>query len=178
MRQLTFLGFLKGYVKELSLQNTLCISKLVQECARNPRLREPLFLYALESGKIAPLRRALSKDPAETDLLHWCDLYSADALHKALVQEAPLLPENFHKVWRSYCSERDRNQSDNHTKSLMRARILQLQKENAFSNYRLYTELGLNPGNINAWLKHGDARKISLSAARRVLQCAQEQVAV
>ena len=52
----------------------------------------------------------------------------------------------------------------------MRSRILRLQKERNVTNYRLYTDLKMNPGNLNAWLKHGDGNKISLDRARDVLR--------
>ena len=75
-----------------------------------------------------------------------------------------------HKVWRSYQAVHSRLQSDAHTKELIRIRILLLQKEKRITNYRLYTDLRLNPGNINAWLKHGDGNKVSLAHARQMLQ--------
>ena len=62
-----------------------------------------------------------------------------------------------------------RQQTDDATKSLMRDRIIALQQERSITNYRLYTDLNLNPGNLNAWLKHGDSSKISLANARRVM---------
>ena len=55
MRELTFEGFLRRYVRELSAQDTLDVSKLAQEAQQEkPRLREPLFLYAMETGKLPP----------------------------------------------------------------------------------------------------------------------------
>ena len=48
MRELTFVGFLSRYVRELSMSGTNSISKLASEAATdNYRLREPLLLYAL-----------------------------------------------------------------------------------------------------------------------------------
>lgn len=37
------------------------------------------------------------------------------------------------------------------------------------SAYRLYTDLKLNPGNVNAWLKHNDSSKMSLDCARQIV---------
>ena len=45
-----------------------------------------------------------------------------------------------------------------------------------FSNYRIYTDLHLNPGNLNAWLKHGDCGKVSLKTARSVLRYAESEI--
>ena len=52
MRELTFRGFLTQYVKQLSAQETNSLYKLAAEASsNNPRLREPLFLYAVYSQK-------------------------------------------------------------------------------------------------------------------------------
>lgn len=52
MRELTFRGFLTQYVKHLSVQETTSLYKLAKEASStNPRLKEPLFLYALFSQK-------------------------------------------------------------------------------------------------------------------------------
>ena len=47
MRKLTFEGFLKQYVAELSGVQTASVHKLAACLNENPRLKEPLFLYAL-----------------------------------------------------------------------------------------------------------------------------------
>ena len=47
MRKLTFEGFLKQYVAELSGVQTASVHKLADCLSKNPRLKEPLFLYAL-----------------------------------------------------------------------------------------------------------------------------------
>lgn len=52
MRKLTFEGFLKQYVAELSGVQTASIHKLADCLNENPRLKEPLFLYALAYDKV------------------------------------------------------------------------------------------------------------------------------
>lgn len=64
----------------------------------------------------------------------------------------------------------NRLQNDNHSKELMRNKVVKLQNAKGVSNYRLYADLGLNPGNFNAWLKHGNLNKVSLETARRTLK--------
>ena len=52
MRQLSFPGFTKRYVASLSQAGTTAIYPLTREAAsENPRLREPLLLYALSNGQ-------------------------------------------------------------------------------------------------------------------------------
>jgi len=170
MRELSFVGFLKQYLPTLSGLDTFSVQKLVLAAQTNPRLREPLFLYALEAEKTPLMEQYAASDSCFSV---WCQRYSKNQMRNALVQEDPALPENFHKVWRSYQSVKNRVQQDNHTKALMRAKILRLQDEKRLSTYRIYTSLKMNPGNMNAWLKHGDCGKISLESARKVLRYVQ-----
>ena len=63
---------------------------------------------------------------------------------------------------------RDAVLADNDTKELIHRRVLELHKKKKLTNYRLYTDLKLNPGNVNAWLKHNDFSKMSLDCARQI----------
>ncbi len=171
MRELTFPGFLKRYVRELSLSGTTSLFALAGEAAgENPRLREPLFLYALFSEKEDLLLRAVKDTPLKAPYAMLLQENDKGSLRKALESSDPALPAEYHKVWRSYLSLRDRKKSEDATKDLMRDRILAMQKAQGVSNYRLYTDLELNPGNINAWLKHGKSEKVSLATARRAME--------
>ena len=57
MRKLTFEGFLKQYVAELAGMQTASVHKLADCLNENPRLKEPLFLYALAFDKVDWLLR-------------------------------------------------------------------------------------------------------------------------
>ena len=52
----------------------------------------------------------------------------------------------------------------------MRQKVKRLQEKKGAANYRIYTDLRLNLGNLNTWLKHGDSDKVSLETARRTLR--------
>ena len=86
MRELTFPGFLKSYVRELSLTHSTGVRVLAKEAAeRNPRLREPLYLYALFTGQIELLQKSvretalatayegLPDDPTEMEKRLWAE---------------------------------------------------------------------------------------------------------
>lgn len=169
MRELTFSGFSTEYVRSLSKAGTTSVFALAKEAAGdNPRLREPLLLYALACGKKDLLLRAAKRFGLES---FYEPSFSAVGNNKIeFVLENGLLPESYQKVWRSYLSKKNSRLTDDATKELMRNRILRLQKERDVTNYRLYTDLKMNPGNLNAWLKHGDCNKISLDRARDVLR--------
>ena len=103
------------------------------------------------------------------------ELYTADMMTELFERASPRLPAEDHKVWRSYQSRKNRGQADEHTKELMRQKVKRLQ-EKSVTNYRIYTDLKLNPGNLNAWLKHGDGDKVSLETARRALRYVENMV--
>lgn len=171
MRDLTFRGFLTQYVKQLSVEKTNSLYKLaVEASSNNPRLREPLFLYAVYTQKEKVLLQATKEPALHAEYDHMVSLYTADRLLELFQQTSSLLPAEYHKVWRSYQSCKNRGQADEHTKELMRQKVKRLQEKNGVTTYRIYTDLKLNPGNLNAWLKHGNGNKVSLETARRTLR--------
>ena len=171
MRELTFVGFLRRYVRDLSISGTNSISKLSYEAAReNFRLREPLLLYALFSGKEASLLRSAEGTTLEELYSSVLDRYSKEQMLHAFLTSDSGLPSAYHKVWRSYLAQKNRKDTDAQTKELMRQRILAMQADKGVSNYRIYKELNLNPGNINDWLKNGAGEKVSLTTARRAFE--------
>lgn len=172
MRRLTFEGFLKQYVAELSGVQTASIHKLADCLQENPRLKEPLYLYALAFDKVNLLLR-YTKDPvylAEYERLS--SSYSLEQVLTLLEGRSPELPEGYLKVWRSYCSVRDAALADNDTKELIHCRVVEIQQKKHLTNYRIYADLKLNPGNVNAWLKHNDSSKMSLDCARQIYRYA------
>ena len=178
VRKLTFEGFLKQYVTELSGVQTASIHKLANCLHENPRLKEPLYLYALVFDKVNLLLR-YAKDPvclAEYERLS--NRYSREQVLALLQNQSAELSEGYLKVWRSYCSVRDSALADNDTKDLIHRRVLELQQKKKLTNYRLYTDLKLNPGNVNAWLKHNDSSKMSLDCARQIYKYAKSYSAV
>ena len=171
MRELTFVGFLRRYVRDLSISGTNSVSKLTAEAAGdNPRLREPLLLYALFSGKEASLLRSAEGTALEKLYSSVLDRYNKEQMLHAFLTCDPELPSAYHKVWRSYMAQKNRKDTDAQTKELMRQRILAMQADKGVSNYRIYKELDLNPGNINDWLKNGAGEKVSLATARRAFE--------
>jgi len=144
VRPLTLKGFLKRYLQELSEAKTIGIFTLAKLAYKdNPRLRYPLYLYARESGKLKIFNSARKLYPFEV--------------------------ANDGKTLQTFEYYQNKAENDNHTKLLMYNRIIALQKQKNVSNYRIYTDLALNPGNANAFLKYGDISKCGLSLARHIL---------
>jgi len=169
MRRLTFAGYLRRYVRSLSGKETNSIFKLAKEAESNFRLREPLFLYALSVGKEDILSRAVKSNTLSAKYIEMVEKYSWDKIQNALKENDKQLDINYHKAYQSFVSRRNMPQSNNDTKVLMHKKIKALQVRNNVSNYRLYTDLKLNPSNINAFLKHGEVRKVSIDVARNII---------
>ena len=171
MRQLTFPGFLDRYVRELSADNKGALYSLAHEAVNgNPRLKEPLYLYALSTGREHTLMKAVKGTVLENEYGSMKSQYSYTDMVKAFQMVPCDLPEGYQKVWRSYQSEAGAYERDSRVKELLRLRILDLQKEKIISTYRICKDLHLNNANVNACLKNGEGRKISLPAARKVLE--------
>ena len=179
MRELTFRGFLTQYVRNLSVGTTNSLYKLAEEASKdNPRLREPLFLYALYSQKQDVLLQATKDATLHAIYFEMTQRYTTDAMTEVFVSGSEEVPAEYTKVWRSYMSKKNRGQADAHTKELMRQKVKRLQEKHGVTNYRIYTDLKLNPGNLNAWLKHGDSDKVSLDTARRTLRYVESRVVI
>ncbi len=170
MREMTFKGFLSGYVRNLSEQQTNSLYKLAKEAGEsNARLVEPLLLYALFTGKQDVLLQATKAFDMHKNYDMILHRYTVSEMLGMLERHSGELNEEYHKVWRSYLRYKNRGSADDHTKELMRQKVKRLQQKNRVSNYRIYTDLKLNPGNVNAWLKYGDSHKVSLETARKTL---------
>lgn len=171
MRELTFKGFIRQYVKTLSKYNTENLTKLLHEgSTENARLIEPLLLYAISVNKEQELLNRTKDDKLYTEYYNLIFNYSRENLFKLLQEKSDKLPIEYHKVWHTYQYKKNRHQMDNNTKELIRNKVIYLQQQKSITNYRIYTDLKLNPGNLNAWLKHGYADKVSLDTARRILK--------
>ena len=125
MRKLTFEGFLKQYVAELSGVQTASIHRLADCLSENPRLKEPLFLYALAYDKVELLLRYTANSTVAAEYEQLSNRYSLAQMLLFLENQSPELPEGYWKVWRSYCSVRDSALADNDTKDLIHRRVLE-----------------------------------------------------
>ena len=169
MRELTFTGYLEQYVRSLSKSSTNSIYKLAREIPENPRLCEPLFLYAYSIGKIDLLLRASAGYPVCSKYTELAKRYTWEGLVNALEETDVQLGWEYIKVYKSYRSRRDKNRIDSDTKALMHKEIRHLQARKRVSNYRLYTDLCLSPSNANAFLKNGYVNRFNIKTVERIL---------
>jgi len=169
MRQLTFKGYLEQYVRRLATEETNSLHKLAKDAINNHRLRAPLFLYALSKDKLEVLLKATKDNVLNAHYTELATKYSSDNMMIALMDGDTSLNENYHKVYNSYVRKRDMVKTHERAKMSMRDKIRSLQQEKGVSNYRLYKDLELNPGNVNNFLKNGVVSKLSRNTAKRMI---------
>lgn len=168
MRMLTLKGFLTQYVKGLSKSNTLNMNMLAAEAeGGNYRLCAPLVLYAVSSGKIDHLLRSLGSSSVADEMRRRLREFSEGPLDQMLASEA--IPRDYKKVWDAFHVEKNAPDREKALKEAIRKKVLQQIRAGKCTNYRIYTDLKLNPGNINCWLKYGDSSKVSYRNAERIM---------
>jgi hypothetical protein len=166
MRTLGFPGYLESYVLRLSGGKTLAVKELASRATREPRLVEPLLLWAVETGRSRSLHRVLgdgSRMARELETLE--SLERQGTLERALASEDSPLGAEYQKVWRSYRVRANAPKRDAELKLEARRRVLELEATKSVSRYRMAKDLGLNPGNLHAYLAQGKASKLSLERA-------------
>ncbi len=156
MRQLTLKGYLESYLIQLSYSNTASVSKLLKELPDNPRLKEPLVVYAILNNTSTNICRKNQK------------FYQEYIYVRENYSNLEQVSNNYKKLLNSYYYALNRKKHDDDTKLKMRNRILILQEEKKITNYRIYTDLGLNSSNVNYFLKHGSCEKLHINTVREI----------
>ena len=162
MRQLTLRGYLESYVPYLAGEDTLALTRLVRHLPEEPRLVAPMLLWAAVSGRGDRLCRLLQSEDQQRELEVLMSLHSASLLEAALAEEDPRLRPEYAKAWRSFVVRRDTTQRDAELKLEARKRVLDLASAKGVSRYRMARDLGLNDGNLHAFLAQGKPSALSL----------------
>lgn len=171
MRRLTFQGYLTSYVNRLGGEDTLDLSRLVVVAQAEPRLFEPLLLWTAKSGRVDRLGRLLAgHDRLQRELQTLATLESSGNLDTALESGDPKLRAEYRKVWKSFVARRDAPKRDTELKLEARKRVLALESKKHVTRYRMAKDLGLNPGNLHAFLAQGNATKLSLERAYELVR--------
>lgn len=169
---LTFKGFLKLYCRELSGGQSLSYRKLVVLASTDaPRVAEPMWLLAWLDGKAEYLLGLSCGTWMEAEYARLAGDYGCEADAIALLEEGEL-PNRYQNVWRAFCAKRDAAMAGRRAIALMRSKTLQALDQRGESCYSLCKHLGLNRGNVYAYLHGGDDSKVSRATARRIYEYA------
>ena len=171
---LTFEGFLKGYCRELSGQQSLSFRKLVEQATTvAPRVAEPLFLLALAQGKAEYVLGLSDGSWMEEGYRGVLSLYGQACSLASLCTEDKL-PNRYANVWHAYRGVKEKPAADRRVNALMRKRTLEALEESGVTRYGICRALHLNKGNVYAYLA-GDDSKVSRETARRIMEYAEER---
>lgn len=154
MNAMSFSTYLRNYILNLSDSSRFSLTSLKKESIKNKRLVDPLTLFhAIKNKKVKPYN---------TDKL-------IEDLKKSGFDFDKYSDKSYVKIYDSYMNYLNQNKYDCMEKTFLRNKILKLQKEKNISNYRIYTDLKLNPGNTNKFLKDLDVKRLSLSNVKKIL---------
>lgn len=171
MRRLTFAGFLESYVRALSDEGTLALPRLVELSGSEPRLVEPMLLWVAVTNRVDRLKGLLECwEDLQRELASLVALQETGSLQRALAAEDSSLRPEYSKVWRSYVVRRDAAARDAELRLEARRRVLALEARKKVTRYRMAKDLGLNPGNLHAYLAQGNPTKLSLDRVAELLK--------
>lgn len=97
-------------------------------------------------------------------------LKSSSQLESALAEEDPRLRPEYAKVCHSFVARRDARHRDAELKLEARKQALALAREKNVSRHRMARDLGLNDGNLHAFLAQGKASTLSLERALKLVE--------
>lgn len=164
MMPLSFRGYLEFYVKYLAGGRTLALKELVAFAEKEPRLNEPLLLWVVKTGRQERFCKLLGQgDRLRHDLQVLVSLELSNGLETALAAGDSRLSSDYHKVWHSYAARSNASKRDAELKLKARKQALALEAAKTVTRYRMAKDLGLNPGNLHAFLAQGNPSKLSLN---------------
>ena len=167
---LTFKGFLRLYCRELTELQTDNLRKLIHAAATTcPAAAEAVMLYAAMQEKhyyAAGLAQGTWMEENYKSVVEKLEQYE----NVLAYLESKDAPERYKKVLAAYHAQKNAVCADRRVVLLMRTKTLSLLNESHTSIYSIYKQLGLNKGNLYAYLNKGDASKVSRTTARRILQ--------
>ncbi len=160
MREQLFINFLQDYLQDVSGLQTCNIHKLANEMKKNYRIRDSLILYC-----------ALSGDSRKKILNRFTNNKYKEVMSN--LNENNFLSDDyeeyeFRKIWNSYQNKIKVVEYDNYIKENARLTILKSMKEKGITNYRVYKDLNLNPGNINDYLTNNNLKKVSVATVKAI----------
>ena len=158
MRQQLFINYLKEYLQDVSGFQTANIHKLADASKKNLRIRDCLILYCALSNTQKILNQFTNNK--YEDVLKRLNEYNF------LSDE--FSDFEFKKIYTSYQHKINVTEYSDITKEKAHDNIVRMMNEKGISNYRVYKDLNLNPGNINDYLTNKNVKKVSLQTVKQI----------
>ena len=173
MRRPHFDRWIKRQVLELANAESFSLRKFAALAQKEiPRLREPLLLYAIANGCADKLLSYIYKDEVLNSYKIAFNLLKDVSLTEVALNNLNIegLPREYSKFFTSYKSAYNKPQTNSESKRMRWERSRMLQLEKGVNTADIYRSLGLNPGNVNAYMKHGALDKVSLENATEIMK--------
>lgn len=162
MRELTFKSYLMRQMGELTGLKSSSLYRFAALSENNARLKDVLCLY-LSLYVEGKLRNQLTKKYP----------YLSTSC-RALVGKTPEQFDDslseYKTIYENYQNLVNKKINEDTIKLMLQKKIVEIQKKDGISNYRIYKTLNLNPGNVNAFLKNSDVSKLGLNTVRKILE--------
>lgn len=152
MRQM---GELSG-IKSTSLYRFAAMAK------KNARLKDTLTLYMTLFVKEDLMNHLIVKYPYLSD--------GVKKLSGISIERIVDCPSEYRKIYENYQNLINKKTNEDKIKMMMQKRIVEIQQTKNISNYAIYKNLKLNPGNVNCFLKNSDVSKLGLNTVRKILE--------
>ncbi len=162
MKQTTFKRFLSNYAKDMNRENSLSLFKNEKYSQGNVRLLTVFSFYVFFNKEVT---KTLLSNKEKLPTLYNMYTKLNDKYHNLTYDNVDKVVNNFdefdelNKLYKSYT-----NLYVNKYDMVKRAyhqKIRHIQEEKQISNYRIYTDLKINHGNTNDFLKNAKYDKLS-----------------
>ncbi|MCL2150697.1 MAG: hypothetical protein FWH50_00520 [Coriobacteriia bacterium] len=181
MRRPSFSRWIKNQLMLLSGFSRFDLRKLAAAAqSSKPRLIEPLLLYARAANCTDRLLGLVWRDDVRKQYLDTLETIGASDLEslalfglEAGLEKSPVikqLPRDYVKFLRSFQVAYRQPEIKSQSKQLRWDRSRALQLEKGIGSSEICRDLGLNLGNVNAYLKYGALEKVSLEKATEIMK--------
>lgn len=166
MRKLTFKSYLLSQCRIFSEFDSSSLYVFSQLSENNARLKDALSMYLIMYTSEELRGRLLKK---------FCYLNSSCKKLEGVDEEniASFLQNDelseFRTIYNNFLYLQNHKVHEDKIKEMMYEKIKKVKQEKKITNYRVYKDLNLNPGNVNAFLKNADMGKVSLNTVRKIL---------
>lgn len=166
MRALTFKGYLLSQLQELSETKSTSLYSFAKLAENNSCLKDALCLYLILYTSDNLKNKLLFKYAYLNDD---CEKLSELKSHNTDDYFSQCELSEYKTIYENYLFKLNRHNNETKIKNIMYRKICEVKQQKSITNYRIYKNLNLNPGNVNAFLKYGDTDKLSIETVRKVL---------
>jgi hypothetical protein len=169
MKKKTFKRFLSDYAKEMNHERSLSLFKNERNVQKNTRLLTVFSFYVFFNQDVT--RTLLEKKDKLPALFKMYTEYRNKYQNTTYdnVEKVVSHLDDFDELKQLYTSYQNLYVNKvSLMKKLYHQKIRQTQKEKHISNYRIYTDLRINQGNANDYLKNEKYHKLSIKKIKSI----------